>query len=143
MSNFERKYSPGYRHVICIGKTKSTSQNCLLGILFTFAPTQLDSLCYFWVGPVLVNPDVKCCIKMMMKKTKLSFQWTRSAYKVEPDCLSFFFFLVMAVASNQTPLLRHDFTTSPPPSHALETSSLKLARLCGKSLNNNEQNQLF
>ena len=33
MSNFERKYSPGYRHVICIGKTKSKSQNCLLGIL--------------------------------------------------------------------------------------------------------------
>ena len=25
MPNFERKYSPGYRHMICIGKTKSTS----------------------------------------------------------------------------------------------------------------------
>ena len=26
MSNFERKYSPGYRHMICIGKTKSTNE---------------------------------------------------------------------------------------------------------------------
>ena len=30
MSNFERKYSPGYRRMICIGKTKSTSQKGLL-----------------------------------------------------------------------------------------------------------------
>ena len=30
MSNFERKCSPEYRHVICIGKTKSTSQKGLL-----------------------------------------------------------------------------------------------------------------
>ena len=36
MFNFERKYSPGYRYMICIGKTKSTSKkgqffNLLLG----------------------------------------------------------------------------------------------------------------
>ena len=30
MSNFERKYSPEYRHIICIGKTKSTSEKGLL-----------------------------------------------------------------------------------------------------------------
>ena len=30
MFNFERKYSPGYRHMICIGKTKSTSEKGLL-----------------------------------------------------------------------------------------------------------------
>ena len=30
MSNFERKLSPGYRHMICIGKTKSTSEKGLL-----------------------------------------------------------------------------------------------------------------
>ena len=29
MSNFERKYSPGYRHKICIGKRKSTSEKGL------------------------------------------------------------------------------------------------------------------
>ena len=29
MQDFERKYSPGYRHVICIGKTKSTSEKRL------------------------------------------------------------------------------------------------------------------
>ena len=26
MSNFERKHSPGHRHMICIGKTESTSE---------------------------------------------------------------------------------------------------------------------
>ena len=30
MANFERKYSPGYRHMIFIGKTKSTSEKGLL-----------------------------------------------------------------------------------------------------------------
>ena len=30
ISNFGRKYSPGYRHMICIGKTKSTSAKGLL-----------------------------------------------------------------------------------------------------------------
>ena len=30
MSNFETKYSLGYHHVICIGKTKSTSEKGLL-----------------------------------------------------------------------------------------------------------------
>ena len=30
LSNFERKYSPGYRHMICIGKTKSTSEKGVL-----------------------------------------------------------------------------------------------------------------
>ena len=30
MSNLERKYSPGYRHMICIGKTKSTGEKGLL-----------------------------------------------------------------------------------------------------------------
>ena len=32
MSHFERKYSPEYRHLICIGKTKSTSEKGLLGL---------------------------------------------------------------------------------------------------------------
>ena len=30
MSNLERKYSPVYRHIICIGKTKSTGEKGLL-----------------------------------------------------------------------------------------------------------------
>ena len=30
MSNFERKYCPGYCHVICTGKTKSTSEKSVL-----------------------------------------------------------------------------------------------------------------
>ena len=29
MSNFDRKYSPGNRHMICIGKTKTTSEKGL------------------------------------------------------------------------------------------------------------------
>ena len=33
MSNFERKYSPGYRHMICTGQTKSTSEKGLLSSL--------------------------------------------------------------------------------------------------------------
>ena len=32
ISNFDRKYSPGYRHVICIGKTKSASEGLLFSI---------------------------------------------------------------------------------------------------------------
>ena len=41
MSNFERKYSPGYHHVICTGETlKSTSKKHLLrealGMFFFF-----------------------------------------------------------------------------------------------------------
>ena len=30
MSKFDRKYSPGYRHIICIGKTKSIGEKGLL-----------------------------------------------------------------------------------------------------------------
>ena len=30
ITNLEGKYSPGYRHMICIGKTKSTSEKGLL-----------------------------------------------------------------------------------------------------------------
>ena len=29
MSNFDRNYFPGNRHMICIGKTKTTSEKCL------------------------------------------------------------------------------------------------------------------
>ena len=32
MSNFERKYSPRYRHIICFGKTKSTKRKRSLGL---------------------------------------------------------------------------------------------------------------
>ena len=35
MSNFEIKYSPEYRHMICIGKTKSTSEKGLLAKMDT------------------------------------------------------------------------------------------------------------
>ena len=34
MSNFERKYPPGYRRKICIGKTKSTNEKGLLKFPF-------------------------------------------------------------------------------------------------------------
>ena len=33
MSDFERKYSPGNRYMICIGKTESTSEKGLLVLI--------------------------------------------------------------------------------------------------------------
>ena len=40
MSNFERKHSPEYRHMICIGQTTSTSEKGLL-TLQTFARSDI------------------------------------------------------------------------------------------------------
>ena len=39
MKNFERKYSPGYRHMICIVKTKSTSEKGLLRKVLIYGNT--------------------------------------------------------------------------------------------------------
>ena len=39
--NFKRKYSPGYRHMIFIGKTKSTSEE---GLLYDIMPVAEDSI---------------------------------------------------------------------------------------------------
>ena len=49
MTNFERKYSPGYCHMICIGKTKSTSEEGLfdgvsLNKELMSGPDQMNSL---------------------------------------------------------------------------------------------------
>ena len=35
MANFEGQYSPGYRHMISVGKTKSTSEKGLLFVIQT------------------------------------------------------------------------------------------------------------
>ena len=44
MSNFQRRYSPGYRHMTCIGKTKSTSGKLKVYCTHFKNPTDEQSL---------------------------------------------------------------------------------------------------
>ena len=46
MSNFERKYCSGYRHMICLGKTKSTSEKILVGSWWLVRPSCLRKRIY-------------------------------------------------------------------------------------------------
>ena len=53
MSNFERKYCPEYRHMICIGKTKSTSEKGLLSEFVSKSKNGLKANFFFKINSFL------------------------------------------------------------------------------------------